>query len=232
MCAYDTRHLVESVCKQEKKYSWQVLNMKIANREIAISGAEHNIAIRDKKRIKFFLTILRGNKALTREFVDNCSDVVTAGSLPELCQKMNDKMGNQDLDADLLQQEVKRYDMNIARGKRLHNDDQLRRIEHLRRYVGDRFRTANFVRIDDPSARPLVAIRVWIVTRKSLGGVQTDLSSRVIGQEGTPLPGLWAVGETAGFGGGGIHGLRALEGTFLGACIFSGRLAARAIAKG
>jgi predicted oxidoreductase len=229
---FDTRYLVEQVCRQDKKYSWQVLNQRIANRELAISGAEHNVAIRDKKKLKFYRTILRGNRELARELIENCKDVVVAQSVGELSEKMNALMANQDLDGDLLAEEIRSYDGRIARGPRMFNDDQLRRIAHVRRYIGDRFRTCKFARIDDPKSRPLIAIRLWIVTRKSLGGVATDLASRVLDAGEKPLPGLYAIGETAGFGGGGIHGLRALEGTFLGACIFSGRKAGRAISKG
>lgn len=145
---------------------------------------------------------------------------------------MNGLAGTSDVDAALLAEEVRRYDEQIARGPQLHNDDQLRRIAHARQYRGDRIRTCKFAKIDDRRARPLVAIREFILTRKSLGGIQTDLRSRVLGLTGEPLPGLYAVGEAAGFGGGGIHGLRSLEGTFLGGCIFGGRTAGEAIAKG
>ena len=118
----------------------------------------------------------------------------------------------------------------IERGKRYFNDDQLRRIASFRHYKADRLRTCAFRKIDDPRARPLLAIREHILSRKSLGGLQTDLASRVLAASGEPVPGLYAVGETAGFGGGGIHGKGSLEGTFLGSCVLTGRLAARAIA--
>jgi predicted oxidoreductase len=230
--AFDTRYLVETICREEKKYSWQILNRKIMIRELAISGAEHNTAIRDKKKLKFYRTILRGNRPLVKEFIEECPDCVIADSVPELVEKMNRLQGNSDVDAELLAEEIRTYDANIGRGKTLHNDDQLRRIAHTRQYIGDRMRTCKFQRIDDPKARPLVAIREFILTRKSLGGIQTDLGCRVLDKQGEPLPGLYAVGETAGFGGGGIHGLRALEGTFLGTCVFTGRIAAQAIALG
>jgi predicted oxidoreductase len=130
----------------------------------------------------------------------------------------------------LLEEEIHLYDANIERG--LHNDDQLRRIAHARQYRGDRIRTCKFARINDRSAAPLIAIREFILTRKSLGGMQTDLQCRVLDKAGEPLDGLYAAGEAAGFGGGGMHGLRSLEGTFLGGCILTGRIAAKAIAKG
>ena len=225
--AFDTRYLVESICRQPKKYSWQILNWKIAKKELAVSGAEFNQAIRDKKRIKFLSILLLGNASLVRDFVDHCPDFVTAGSVGQLAARMNELTGTPDVVADLLEEEIRRYDEQIARGPRLANDDQLRRIAHARQYRGDRVRTCKFARIDDPGARPLIAIREFILTRKSLGGIQTDLHSRVLDGAGTPLPGLYAVGEAAGFGGGGMHGRRSLEGTFLGGCILSGRLAGR-----
>ena len=134
------------------------------------------------------------------------------------------------LDVELLEREVTEYDATIARGKPLFNDDQLRRIAQLRNWRGDRLRTCNFQQIVDTGAMPLIAIRMTVMARKSLGGIQTDLQSRVLRPDGSLVDGLYAVGESAGFGGGGMHGKRSLEGTFLGGCVFSGRLAARAIA--
>jgi predicted oxidoreductase len=112
------------------------------------------------------------------------------------------------------------------------NDEQLRRIAEMRQYRGDRVRLCKFAPIQDPRGMPLIAIREFITSRKSLGGIQTDLHSRALDQAGKPIAGLYAVGEAAGFGGGGVHGLRALEGTFLGGCILSARIAAAAIAGG
>jgi predicted oxidoreductase len=135
------------------------------------------------------------------------------------------------IDPEVLAAEIGRYDESIARGKSLFNDDQLRRIAQLRGWRGDRLRTCAFQRILDPKAGPLIAIRLQVMARKSLGGIQTDLACRVLrGSDGEPIAGLYAVGEAAGFGGGGMHGKRSLEGTFLGGCVFTGRLAAAAIA--
>ncbi len=139
--------------------------------------------------------------------------------------------GGGPIDPDVLAAEIGRYDESIARGKGLFNDDQLRRIAQLRNWRGDRLRTCAFQPILDPKAGPLIAIRLQVMARKSLGGIQTDLACRVLRTEdGGPIPGLYAVGEAAGFGGGGMHGKRSLEGTFLGGCVFTGRLAAAAIA--
>jgi predicted oxidoreductase len=230
--AYDTLMLVDRICQEKKKYSWQVMNRKIANKEFAVSGAEFNPAVRDKKMLTFLLRLLQGNGEQVQEFIDHCPDFVTASTVGELADKMNALTGTQDVDAVLLERDIADYDANIARGPKLQNDDQLRRIAHVRQYLGDRLRTCNMARIVDPDAMPLIAIRMQILTRKSLGGIQVDLDAKVLNQQGDPIPNLFAVGEACGFGGGGMHGKRALEGTFLGGCVYSGRVAARAINSG
>jgi predicted oxidoreductase len=229
---FDTSYLVQQVCRQAKPWTWQVLNWKIARKELAVSGAEFNAAVRDKKLLRFLGHVLLGNSALVREFVEHCDDFLTAESLDELAEKMNALTESEDVDLAAMKEVVARYDATVARAPQFHNDDQLRRIAQARLWRGDRLRTCAAAQIDDPKARPLIAIRERVVTRKSLGGLQTDLSSRVLGPAGEPLPGLYAVGEAAGFGGGGVHGRRALEGTFLGSCIFTGRTAGKAIARG
>ncbi len=230
--AYDTLMLVDRICREEKKYSWQVMNRKIANKEFAVSGAEFNPAVRDKKMFAFLLRLLQGNGEQVQEFIDHCPDFVTGNTVAELADKMNALAGTKDVDAALLERDIADYDANIARGSKFQNDDQLRRIAHVRQYLGDRLRTCNMARIVDPDAMPLIAIRMQILTRKSLGGIQVDLDAKVLNQQGDPIPNLFAVGEACGFGGGGMHGKRALEGTFLGGCVYSGRVAARAINTG
>jgi predicted oxidoreductase len=226
---FDTRKLVNDICAQERQYSWQLMNMKIALKELAISGAEHNPSIRDKKKLGFLRDILLGNRWLVNEMITNCRDFVTAGSLPELVEKMNALQGDGSVELTAVQDAVGHYDATIARGEKLMNDEQLRRIGYLRKYRGDRIRLCKFQPIDDAKALPLIAVREFIISRKSLGGIQTDLQSRVLDASGRPIAGLYAVGEAAGFGGGGVHGLRALEGTFLGGCILSARIAAASI---
>jgi predicted oxidoreductase len=226
---FDTRRLVTDICAQEKQYSWQLMNRKIALKELAISGAEHNPSIREKRKIGFLRDILFGNRWLVNEMIKNCRDFVTAHSLPELVEKMNALQGDASVDLRTVQDMVAQYDATIARGEKLMNDEQLRRIAYLRNYRGDRIRLCKFQPINDVKALPLIAVREFIISRKSLGGIQTDLESRVLDASGQPIPGLYAVGEAAGFGGGGVHGLRALEGTFLGGCILSGRIAAASI---
>ncbi len=224
--AYDTRFLVEQICKEEKKYSWQVLNLTIANKEFAISGAEFNTAIKNKSYAGFLKTILLGNKSLVRDMLDNCVDFVVADSVKELAEKMNALTGTGDVETKALSESISKYDEQIDRGPSFFNDEQLRRIAHARQYRGDRVRTCKFQKINDRKALPLIAIREFIISRKTLGGIQTDLQSRVLDQTGDPIPGLYATGEAAGFGGGGLHGKGALEGTFLGACILTARVAA------
>jgi len=227
---FDTRRLVSDICAQERQYSWQVLNQRIALKELAISGAEFNPSIRDKKILAFLRDILLGNRWLVAEMVQNCQDFVVANTLPELVEKMNALQGDESVQLKFVTNAVEHYDATIARGRSLMNDEQLRRIAELRQYRGDKVRLCKFQRIQEDKALPLIAIREFIISRKSLGGMQTDLQSRVLSLSGQVIPGLYAVGEAAGFGGGGVHGLRALEGTFLGGCILSGRIAAQAIA--
>ncbi len=233
--AFDTKWTVEEICKQERKYSWQVLNLKIMNKEFAISGSESNEAIRDKSIIKFLSTVLLGNKKLVKDMLENSIDFITATSVEELVEKMNALQGDDAVKLEHVRDAVQNYDAAIDRGPKYHNDDQLRRIAHARQYRGDKVRTCKFQKIDDKKAYPLVAIREFILSRKTLGGIQTDLESRVLSKPGItgeqePIPGLFAVGEAAGYGGGGVHGIGSLEGTFLGSCVYSGRLAAHHIA--
>ena len=223
---FDTRRLVTQVCAQDKQFSWQVLNWKIAVKEMAVSGSEFNEAIRDKKIFAFLKNVLLGNRGLVEDLVENCVDIVVASSIEELADRMNDLCGNDDVDPGVLRSTIEAYDATILRGPKYFNDDQLRRLAHLRRYKGDRARTCKFQPIDDPKAKPLIAIREFILSRKSLGGLQTDVASRVLDDRGENIPRLYAIGEAAGFGGGGSHGLRALEGTFLGCCVLTARKAA------
>jgi predicted oxidoreductase len=227
---YDTHAMVERIARGGYPYTWQILNRRIAVRELAASGAEHNPVIRDRRVLAFAWQLLRGNTALVDELTNECHDFVVAPTLPELVRRMNALIGNDWVSAEVLESEIRPYDEQIARGRRFHNDEQLRRIAHLRQWLGDRLRTCAFQRILDPDAGPLIAIREFILTRKSMGGIQTDLGSRVIGVHGAPIPGLLAAGEAAGFGGGGANGKRSLEGTFLSGCILTARAAARTVA--
>jgi uncharacterized protein len=231
MPTFDAYAALERMCEDERKYSWLICNFKIARRELDVSGSQHNPHLRERRLIPFLLSVLLGKPGLVKHFLDGSPDFVSASTLAELATRMNEVAGVGAIDAAVLEREIGRYDETIARGKGLFNDDQLRRIGQLRNWRGDRLRTARFQRIVDPKAMPLIAIRLQVMARKSLGGIQTDLGCRVLRtQGGEPVPGLYAVGEAAGFGGGGVHGKRSLEGTFLGGCVFTGRLAAASIA--
>ncbi len=222
---FDTHDLVARVCHQPGGYSWQLLNRKIALRELAVSGAEFNPAIRDRKKLHVARDLLFGNRWLFDELARNSEDVVQADTLTELVDRMNALNGDDVVELAAVESAVAAYDAAIRRGKRFHNDEQLRRIAWLRRWPADRVRTCAFQPIRSRGAGPLMAIREYIISRKSMGGIQTDLKGRVLGSNGQPIEGLLAVGEAAGFGGGGMNGKRALEGTFLGGCLFSGRIA-------
>ena len=227
---FDAYAALERMCEDERKYSWLICNFKIAKRELDVSGSQHNPHLRERRLLPFLLSVLLGKPSLVRHFLEGSPDFVCASSLAGLAAEMNEVTGEGAIHASVLEREVGRYDETIARGKGLFNDDQLRRIEQLRNWRGDRLRTARFQRIVDPKAGPLIAIRLQPMARKSLGGIQTDLSCRVLREARDPIEGLYCVGEAAGFGGGGVHGKRSLEGTFLGGCVFTGRLAAASIA--
>jgi hypothetical protein len=228
----DTRYLVERVCREPGQYSWLLLNRRIALKELAVSGCDYMTAFRKKKRLRLVTDLLFGNRELVDRLVAECpEDVVTADSLAELAARMDaHSLFGLRIERRALEQAIGEYDAQIERGPAFFNDDQLRRLAAFRSYRGDRVRLCKFQRILDPAAGPLMAIRCFILARKSLGGLQTDLSCRVLRTDGAPLPGLYAVGEAAGFGGGGIHGEGSLEGTFLGSCVLTGRAAGRAIA--
>lgn len=222
----DTRYLVKKICQQPGQYSFQLMNWKIAIKELAISGSEHMKAFRHRNKVRLVKDVLLGNTELVNRLIKESKDFIIADSLPEMVEKMND-MGNPfTVDKDAFIDAVRTYDDQIDRGPAFFTDEQLRRIMNFRTYRGDRIRTCKFQKIDDPKARPLIAVREFILSRKSLGGIQTDLACRVLKEDGTPIDGLYAAGETAGFGGGGIHGKGSLEGTFLGGCVLMGRVAA------
>jgi predicted oxidoreductase len=191
-------------------------------------------AFREKSKLLAAKQLLFGNGELVDRLIRECpDDIVTAQSLDELGDKMQEKsLYGLKIDKQALTSAVRQYDAQIERGPAYFNDEQLRWLMNYRTYRGDRIRLCKYPKIDDKKARPLIAIREFILARKSLGGIKTDLSGRVLDGRGQPLPGLYAVGEAAGFGGGGIHGIGALEGTFLGGCVLTGRTTARAIAQG
>jgi len=212
-------------------YSWFILTEKIIEKEFALSGSEQNPDLTGRSwRMVLKQRLLPGAPAPVEAFKRRGADFVVAGTLRELVDKMNRLSGEPLLDYAQVEREVRWRDLQVE--NRFAKDLQMMAIHNARSYLGDRLaRVAKPHRLLDPAAGPLIAVRLWTLTRKTLGGLETDLEGRVLRGDGQPLPGLYAAGEAAGFGGGGMHGYRALEGTFLGGCIFSGRTAGRAAAK-
>ncbi|MFI0169410.1 FAD-binding dehydrogenase [Streptomyces sp. NPDC017095] len=209
-------------------HSWFVLTRKIIEKEFALSGSEQNpdITARDRKAVLRDRVLGKGAPAPVRAFLDQGEDFVTADSLERLVEKMNGLTGEPLLDAARIRRQIEARDLQLANP--YSKDAQIQGIRNARRYLGDRLgRVAAPHRLLDPAAGPLIGVRLHVLTRKTLGGIQTDLDSRALGTDGTPVEGLYAAGEVAGFGGGGVHGYNALEGTFLGGCLFSGRAAGR-----
>ena len=211
-------------------YSWFVLTQRIIKREFALSGSEQNPDLTNKDiRLLLQRVVSTSGPAPVEAFKQHGADFVVASNLGDLVRGMNALADEPRLDLAKLQRQIADRDDAIAGPAT--GDAQVLAIRAARRYLGDRLiRVARPHRLLDAAAGPLIAVRLHILTRKSLGGLQTDLSGRVLRPDGIPLPGLYAAGEVAGFGGGGMHGYRSLEGTFLGGCIFSGRTAGRAAA--
>ena len=212
-------------------YSWFVLTQQIIRREFALSGSEQNPDLTNKDvRLLLERVVSKSGPAPVEAFKRKGADFVVAGSLQDLVRGMNALTDEPRLDPAKLEREIIARDGEIAKPSPA--DRQVMAIQTARRYLGDRLiRVARPHRLLDPAAGPLIAARLHILTRKTLGGLQTDLCGRVLRSDGTPLPGLYGAGEVAGFGGGGMHGYRSLEGTFLGGCLFSGRTTGRAVAS-
>ena len=211
-------------------YSWLVLNRSIAGKEFALSGSEQNPDLTGKSLGATLGRVRADVLAPLQAFLDHGVDFLQADSMPELVEQMNALAGTDLLDAAALEERVIERDRQVANP--FSKDAQVAAIHQARSYRGDRISKRAFPphRILDPAYGPLLAVRLHVLTRKSLGGIETDLGSRVLTSAGSPLPGLYAAGESAGFGGGGVHGYAALEGTFLGGCLFSGRAAGRSAA--
>ncbi|GGK70511.1 FAD-binding dehydrogenase [Planomonospora parontospora subsp. parontospora] len=233
---YDTlgtlKHLRTTPDIAGHDHSWFILNQRIITKEFALSGSEQNPDITAKDRRAFLRSRVlgKGAPAPVEAFKRNGADFVVARTLEELVERMNGLTDEPLLDAAAIRAQIEARDLQVANpyGK----DVQVQGIRNARRYVGDRLgRAVPPHRILDPAAGPLIGVKLHILTRKTLGGIQTDLDSRALDRDGQPVPGLYAAGEVAGFGGGGVHGYNALEGTFLGGCLLSGRTAGRAAAR-
>jgi len=226
---FDTLGTLTHLMHTGHDYSWFVLNQRIIAKEFTLSGSEQNPDLTGKS-VRGVLERGRGGApAPVAAFQERGADFVTAVTLRELVAGMNTLTGEDLLDLADVQREVEARDREI--GNRYSKDLQVTAIRAARGYVGDRLiRVAKPHRLLDPDAGPLIAVRLNVLTRKTLGGLETDLDGRVLRPGGEPMAGVYAAGEASGFGGGGMHGYRSLEGTFLGGCLFSGRVAGRAAA--
>jgi len=216
----------------EYDHSWFILTQKIIEKEFALSGSEQNpdLTSGDRRAVLRERVLSKGAPGPVEAFKRNGADFVVAATLEDLVAKMNAMTEEPLLDAAAVRRQIESRDLQVTNP--FTKDSQVQGIRNARRYIGDRLsRVAAPHRILDPQAGPLIGVKLHILTRKTLGGIQTDLDSRALGLDGQPIDGLYAAGEVAGFGGGGVHGYNALEGTFLGGCLFSGRQAGRAAAR-
>lgn len=227
---FDTLGTLEAIQKTGYSYSWFILTQKIIEKEFALSGSEQNPDLTGKSIRQVLERIRSGATAPVQAFMDKGEDFIIADSLEELVGGMNRLTGEALLDAEHIRRQIAARDLQLT--NKFGKDLQVTALRGARKYIGDKLiRVAKPHKILDPANGPLIAVRLNIVSRKTLGGLQTDLSARVLNDSGQPIPGLYAAGEVSGFGGGGVHGYRSLEGTFLGGCLFSGRVAGRAVAE-
>lgn len=230
---FDSMGTLRAILSTGYDYSWFILTQKIIKKEFALSGSEQNPDFTSARWSEVIRQrILSGKRATgpVEAFKDHGADFVVADDLDTLVAGMN-RIADVPLDADTLRTQIEARDRQVDNP--FSKDAQMMAIHAARHYRGDRLiRTAKPHRFLDPANGPLIAVKLHILTRKTLGGLQTNLDSQMIGTDGAPVPGLFAAGEVAGFGGGGYHGYNALEGTFLGGCIFSGRNAGRSQAIG
>ncbi|RWB55729.1 FAD-binding dehydrogenase [Mesorhizobium sp.] len=228
---FDTLATLSHIMSTGFDYSWFILTKKIIQKEFALSGSEQNPDLTGKSWRQVLGRATSGIPGPVKAFMEKGEDFIVETDLSKLVKRMNALAGGEPLlEAAQVEREIRARDMQLDNP--FSKDAQITALRGARAYLGDRLiRTAKPHKMLDPENGPLIAVRLNILTRKTLGGLQTDLDSRVLDAAGQPVPGLYAVGEVAGFGGGGVHGYAALEGTFLGGCIFSGRSAGRAAAK-
>ncbi|MEL7261946.1 MAG: FAD-binding dehydrogenase, partial [Pseudomonadota bacterium] len=226
---FDSMGTLREILATGYDYSWFVLTQKIIKKEFALSGSEQNPDFTSKSWLDVIRQrLLAGSKATgpVEAFKERGEDFVVAHDLATLVRGMNQVAGGNLIDEGKLRTQIAARDAQVDNP--FSKDAQMMAIHAARNYRGDRLiRTAKPHKFLDPANGPLIAVKLHILTRKTLGGLQTNLDSQMIGADGETVPGLFAAGEVAGFGGGGYHGYNALEGTFLGGCIFSGRNAGR-----
>ena len=227
---FDTLGTLEHIVATGYEHSWFVLTQKIIEKEFALSGSEQNPDLTNKDYRLLAKRLQPGAPGPAEAFTQKGADFVVANTLDELFAGMQKLSPDIAIDTARVRQEIEGRDRELAND--FSKDAQVNAIRQARRYRGDKLiRVARPHRILDPKAGPLIAVKLHILTRKSLGGIETDLQGRALSATGEPIPGLYAAGEVSGFGGGGMHGYRSLEGTFLGGCLFSGRVAGRAVAQ-
>ena len=226
---FDSLGALQHITTRGDDHSWFVLDRTILGSEFALSGSEQNPDLTGRDVRGLLDRVRPGAVGPVETFAERSQDFLWADTPAELAARMNALTGTDRIDAEALERTIVARDRQVASG--LGKDLQVTATAMARRYVVDRLiRVAPPHRLLDPAHGPLLAVRLSVLTRKTLGGLHTDLEGRVLRPDGQVLPGLWAVGEAAGFGGGGVHGHRALEGTFLGGCLFTGRTAGRALA--
>jgi predicted oxidoreductase len=227
---FDTLGTLEHIVATGHDHSWFVLTQKIIEKEFALSGSEQNPDFTNRDYRLLAKRLRPGAPGPVEAFKRKGADFVVADTLDELLAGMQKLSPEVAIDAARVRQEIEGRDRELAND--FSKDAQVNALRQARRYRGDKLiRVATPHRILDPKAGPLIAVKLHILTRKSLGGIETDLDGRALAATGEPIPGLYAAGEASGFGGGGMHGYRSLEGTFLGGCLFSGRVAGRAVSR-
>ncbi|MQB06445.1 FAD-binding dehydrogenase [Agrobacterium tumefaciens] len=228
MPGFDTLGTLKMLGERGSGHSWFILTKAIIKKEFALSGSEQNPDLTGKDVRLLLKRLGKEPPGPVRAFMERGEDFAVRDTLEELVAAMNAINGDNRLNIDHIRYQIEARDREIENG--FSKDAQVTAIHGARRYLGDRLmRTAKPHRLLDPTKGPLIAVRLHVLTRKTLGGLHTDLEARVLDAAGNPVPGLYAAGEVAGFGGGGMHGYNALEGTFLGGCLFSGRVAGRSV---
>lgn len=228
---FDTLGTLAHLRRTGHDHSWFITSRQIVEKEFALSGSEQNPDLTGKDvGLLLRSRLAKGPTGPVQAFLDEGEDFIVENDLDSLLEQMQQHPGGDLLDIDHVRREV------VARDREMENDftkdAQIGMLRSMRGYRGDRLiRTAAPHRLQDPAAGPMIAVKLHVLTRKSLGGITTDLDGRALDADGAPIPGLYAAGEASGFGGGGVHGYRALEGTFLGGCLFSGRQAGRAASR-
>lgn len=225
---FNTLGTLKTIMDTGYDYSWFVLTKDVIEKEFALSGSEQNPDLTEKSIRKLMQRLLPGAPKPVEKFITFGEDFVVAETIESLAVKMNELVGEKRIDIEHLRRQVEARDRQLMNP--FSKDLQVTAIHGTRNYYGDKLiRTAKPHRFLDPKHGPLIAVRLHILSRKTLGGLKTNLQAQVLDQKDEPIKGLYAVGEVAGFGGGGIHGYRSLEGTFLGGCLFTGKMAAQGI---